>query len=383
MVKQGDIVRFLNTTGGGRVIRVAGQMAYVEDEDGFEVPALVKECVVVAEAGSAEAQRMSKSAQGAQSKNKKSSKTSAQSAVQSRNSASAPMQAPAVHQPIIVASDPEIEIEETEHGDKLNVVLAFEPADLKQLSDVKLDCVLVNDSNYWLAWSLALYSEETKQWTLRRAGVVEPNIVLSVGEFVGSDFSSIDRLNVQFIAYKEDRPMELKRPVSVIHKVDATKFFKLHCYTDNIYFDGKVIAFDIVKDDEPYRSTRPDARQLEDAMRKKASADRRPMRRPIVRRAEQTRRGEAIVVDLHIDELVDSTRGLSAADMLNLQVDEFRRVMDANLKNSGQKIIFIHGKGEGVLRQAIMKELNYRYKGHQVEDAPFRDYGSGATMVII
>ncbi len=95
------------------------------------------------------------------------------------------------------------------------------------------------------------------------------------------------------------------------------------------------------------------------------------------------RRGDILVVDLHIGELVDNINGLSNADMLNLQVDEFARVMDENLRNKGQKIVFIHGKGEGVLRNAIMKELNHRYKGHDVQDASFREYGFGATQVTI
>ena len=69
--------------------------------------------------------------------------------------------------------------------------------------------------------------------------------------------------------------------------------------------------------------------------------------------------------------------------MLNLQVDRFRQIMDENIKNHGQKIIFIHGKGEGVLRNALLKELNYRYKGHDVQDASFREYGFGATQVKI
>ena len=56
---------------------------------------------------------------------------------------------------------------------------------------------------------------------------------------------------------------------------------------------------------------------------------------------------------------------------------------NTNLKNKGLKIVFIHGKGEGVLRNAIMKELNHRYKGHQVQDASFREYGFGATQVTI
>ena len=45
--------------------------------------------------------------------------------------------------------------------------------------------------------------------------------------------------------------------------------------------------------------------------------------------------------------------------------------------------MFIHGKGEGVRRQALLKELTPRYKGHDVQDASFREYGFGATQVTI
>ena len=86
---------------------------------------------------------------------------------------------------------------------------------------------------------------------------------------------------------------------------------------------------------------------------------------------------------MHIHELVDNTSGLSNADMLNMQIDRFRSVMDENLRNHGCKIVFIHGKGEGVLRQALLKELNHKYKGHDVQDASFREYGFGATQVTI
>ncbi|MDE5979986.1 MAG: Smr/MutS family protein, partial [Muribaculaceae bacterium] len=124
-----------------------------------------------------------------------------------------------------------------------------------------------------------------------------------------------------------------------------------------------------------------DSSSLEDAMRQKRADDRRPSRQP-VRKREQKKDGP-LVVDLHISELLDDTRGLSNADILNLQIDTFRKVMDENLRESGKKIIFIHGKGEGVLRQALMKELNYRYKGHDIQDASFREYGYGATQVTI
>lgn len=52
MAKIGDTVRFLNSVGGGRIVRIDGNIAYV-DEDGFETPVLLKECVVVAAAAPA------------------------------------------------------------------------------------------------------------------------------------------------------------------------------------------------------------------------------------------------------------------------------------------------------------------------------------------
>ena len=49
MIKTGDIVRFLNAVGGGKVTRIDEKknMVYVEDADGFEIPALAHECVII------------------------------------------------------------------------------------------------------------------------------------------------------------------------------------------------------------------------------------------------------------------------------------------------------------------------------------------------
>ena len=49
MIKKGDTVRFLNAVGGGVVVRIdeVKRLIYVEDEDGFEIPLLERECVAV------------------------------------------------------------------------------------------------------------------------------------------------------------------------------------------------------------------------------------------------------------------------------------------------------------------------------------------------
>lgn len=88
-------------------------------------------------------------------------------------------------------------------------------------------------------------------------------------------------------------------------------------------------------------------------------------------------------MDLHINTLLDSTAGMTNAEMLSYQMDTFHRILEENKNKKGQKIVFIHGKGEGVLRTEIEKQLKSRYKAYLFQDASFREYGFGATMVII
>ena len=64
------------------------------------------------------------------------------------------------------------------------------------------------------------------------------------------------------------------------------------------------------------------------------------------------------------------------------KVIEFAENLDQKETIKG-KIVFIHGNGDGVLRKSILQELKYKYKNYESQDASFREYGFGATMVII
>lgn len=347
MAQIGDIVRYLNAVGGGRITKIEGNLAYV-DEDGFETPVLLRECVVVTPATSVATPK-------AESK----------------------YVAPTIvsEQPKVAKPEP---IEETETGEKLNIVLAYEPAELKHLNTTTYDAYLVNDSNYFLYFTY-LTRAARGGWVTRYAGIVEPNIQLFLGEVTHNDLPSMDRVAIQYIAFKRDKEFALKAPVAVEYHLDTTKFFKLHCFRDNVYFDSPVIAIDIVKNDIPVRSMVFDSGRIEEAMK-----TRKEERRPVARKQSVPhQRPSLIEVDLHINELLDTTTGLSNSDMLEVQLREFNRVMGENLKNKGQKIVFIHGKGEGVLRQALLKELRHRYPRCESQDASFREYGFGATQVTI
>ena len=91
---------------------------------------------------------------------------------------------------------------------------------------------------------------------------------------------------------------------------------------------------------------------------------------------------EGIVWALH-DKMPGEVWQPEEIAKVKAQLDEFNRVMKHYSKAKGQKIVFIHGKGEGVLRQALLKELKLKYKQCDVQDASFREYGFGATQVTI
>ena len=77
------------------------------------------------------------------------------------------------------------------------------------------------------------------------------------------------------------------------------------------------------------------------------------------------------------------------ADLIDIKTQKGKIVKKIKIDSvkapvkKGQKIVFIHGKGDGVLRKAILQELKYKYKNYQSQDASFREYGFGATMVTI
>jgi dsDNA-specific endonuclease/ATPase MutS2 len=91
---------------------------------------------------------------------------------------------------------------------------------------------------------------------------------------------------------------------------------------------------------------------------------------------------EPDVIDLHFHEIYHTDRGLSNFDKLSYQLDFALDKINQARKNKKRSIVFIHGKGSGVLKselRSMIKKLENCY----YEDADWRKYGEGATTVII
>lgn len=346
-MKIGDKVRFLSEVGGGIVRGFQGKdIALVEGEDGFEIPMLIKECVVI-----------------------------------QTDDYNIPLKSAA--KPEVVEEEPEEEkpvtyrAPEIRGNDVLNVFLAYVPRDIKAISSTSFDAYLVNDSNYFIDY---LYlSAEGKSWTLRSRGTVKPNMKEHLEEFDKSELNGMEHVAVQLVAYKDDRTFLMKPAVCQELRIDTVKFYKLHTFQSSDFFEEPALIYDIVRDDEVAKQVFVSADDIKEALLQKTSQE-----VPAKLQHKQVKiKNDIVEIDLHIHELLDDTTGMGNAEMLNYQLEVFHKTLEEYKNRKGQKIVFIHGKGDGVLRRAILDELKRKYKNYPSQDASFREYGFGATMVTI
>lgn len=86
------------------------------------------------------------------------------------------------------------------------------------------------------------------------------------------------------------------------------------------------------------------------------------------------------IVDLHIEELIKDYSGMSPGQIIAHQLGVFDREMDQALLDHLNRITFVHGVGNGVLRSAIREALK-KYDHIRFSDAPVEKFGHGATQV--
>lgn len=381
MVKIGDKVRFLNDVGGGTITGFQGKdIVLVADEDGFEIPTLVTEVVAV----ETNDYNIAKVVDG-----KKKGKTNEDNPT------------PTSVKNALAVNDDEEEEEETDIADQeltykpmaqerrganeLNLCLAFVPKRVKEISDTPFEVYLVNDCNYYIHYTLLNY--EGKACQVRHEGEIAPNTKVYLEELLHNRLEEWERITIQTLAFKRDKVFFPKPTYSVNLRIDGTKFYKLHAFQPSVFFNTPALTYDILKDDRAVRPMFVDTDELREAMQtpeEQLPTEPQPRISGAEKRATRKQDRNAIVeVDLHAHELLDTMVGLEPRDILEYQIKVFRDTMNAHLKNHGCRIVFIHGKGEGVLRNALLKELRTHYKQCRVQDASFREYGYGATMVTI
>ena len=228
-MKIGDQVRFLSEVGGGRVAGFQGKnIVLVEDEDGFQMPMLINEVVVVGD-------------EDYDTKHVVEAKASSVKAALHAHDEDEETE-PA-DRPITFRAKPE----ERRGGDKLSVYMAFVPMDVKELSQTRFETYLVNDSNYYLRY--VYMTAEGNAWQVRAEGEIEPNTKEFIEEFGRENLNELEHGCVQMIAYKRDKHFLLKPVVNAQVRMDPVKFYKLHAFRENDFFEQPALIYPVIEND--------------------------------------------------------------------------------------------------------------------------------------
>lgn len=324
----GDKVTFLNEKGGGIVVRLKDKdTAIVEGADGFEIPYPIKFLVPV-------------------------------------------------HNELVINKDAENLDLEPDKSIEERVYFVIEPDhELPQLMN-ELQLYIYNSSSYNMHFTYSIKDGHLFQ-TLKHG---------EIGQFQKLAIKKINKRNLKEYAlhkidalYYKNTHYPAQLPTAEIIHITEQLFNKANLIK-HYEFKFPILAFPIKENflranQIKYHLTEYDMERLKqikefnpDKKQSKSTAD-----------YIATREKE---VDLHIENLLDSHKGMTNAQIIQHQLRHFQKELDFAISNNFYKIVFIHGVGNGRLKQEILAILR-NYPELDVRDASFKKYGFGATEVVI
>jgi len=345
--KVGDKVKFIDEMGGGVISKLIDtKLVKIKTDDGFEMPVMTTNLMPDYRAMQEEMPSPYKT------------------------------QAPVVP---VVEDEPEFVSEINPWGkikEENGVYIAFEPHEQQWILTGDMDVILLNNTPYELLYNLFLKRDDKMEGVDFNS--VPANSKIVIDTIAREDIEQWTSGYVQLL-FHNDSPEKIYLPVHSVIDIKTGRFFKEGSYRSSTMLNSKAVivtvitqnAMAVVSDNESSRKSDPViSSNKTQVIKKKQLID-----------DYKKAQGEA-EIDLHIAELVDNILGLSSMDMLKLQVDTFKKVLQSAITNDYNKVTFIHGVGNGVLKNAIIKELD-DYEGIENRMASISKFGVGAIDVII
>jgi len=370
--KVGDKVKFLNEVGGGIITKIISPSLVNVEVEGFEIPTLTKD--IVLDFVDDPAGKMFTSLKELPNEN-----TASYNEGQDLDSS---LQEADTRQERLHLSR---KGQQQEKG----IYLAFVPCDQKWLISGEYFVYLVNNSDYTLLYSLFLRDEKEECFVGEDYGSVDPLSRYLLSTIEDKELEKWTNGTIQLLLHK-DKSRSILMPTNCNIKIRTSKFFKEGCFERTELLDQKALITpiliidtqDIAINYEKSLSQREqEAKQLQNLKADNVVVKVEPTKATSFfdKHLINKREGE---VDLHIESLVDNVKGLSNVEILNIQMNYFRKCLDKAIEMNLDKIIFIHGIGQGTLKHNIEEELN-KYSFIHYFPASMQKYGVGATEVII
>jgi hypothetical protein len=344
-IRVGTKVRFLNDIGGGVVKGYSDdKMVLVENQDGFIIPMLINE-LIVEETGSYDNEsRQSKQAGQNTSHNE------------------------------VKKQKPEPSFDDKKYVTfKGEVLLALVPENDKLLHVSNFNLFIINDSNYYFNFVLSTFDNSTS--ILIKSGAIKADSKSKITSFSQSEIVKVKNLRIQGVFYKHGF-YDTNPPIDLTFNITDISFYKINFFIENDYFDSRAL---ILKKEKLNLKEVFD-KLTESEIAKVTKAKETPVNKPVKVLIKNPAVEE---VDLHIEEIVDNHSGLSNGEIVELQLARFETSLETAIRSNVQKIVFIHGVGNGKLKQELRNKLSRKYPDLVYQDASFKEYGFGATMVYL
>jgi hypothetical protein len=347
-IKVGDKVKFLNTTGGGVVRKIIdSRLVSVAIEGGFEIPVQASELLVIdpVDAGS---------------------RFFHESFDVQENS-------PAEPASDFPSSEPdELPGNVIRSRKSEDVFMIFVPHDQKWLITGHLDIFLVNNTSYDVIYN-HFRKKGDGEWEGINYGSLVAGTRLLIATINRDELPLWTEGCLQFLFHKS-KSSEVPRPFNADFSITGKKFYSEQSYKDSVYITGKAIVVKIAT--ISLEEVKKDVVKVASVSTDTANVNSDDF---IIKHKKGDREAE---VDLHIQELVDDPTGFENVEILEFQKNYFIRCLESAIVNNFLKVTFIHGVGNGVLREVILDYLK-KQEGIEVFDAPMQKYGVGAIEVHI
>lgn len=339
-LKTGDRVKFLNDVGGGVLTAFLDKKkVMVRTKDGFEIPVFLAE--LVADTGNFIPDRKQ------------------EEPPKMPEIKSPPKKNPLPSRPVVVNYDEEI---------------CFAILPKTQSSD--LFVYLINNSSYNIHYVITTRGEE--ETLLFDHGTMDSRTQMKIRKFMPDNLNHIIRFDIQVLCYTENFFVP-REPVSTAIFMNPSEVYSGKALAENDFFDRKALVFSIVNFNKKSSLSHSGGLNVTELMNEKLLTDKPE---PISREEKKTKDGPE-EVDLHIEAITDNFSGLSNSEIIDLQMARFKISLDTAVIHKTRRIVFIHGIGNGKLKFTLRKALDDKYPDLQYQDASFKEYGYGATMVII
>jgi hypothetical protein len=353
--KVGDKVKFLNDTGGGTVQKIISPtMVSVTDEDGFDIPVMINE-IIFAESEQPTEKVFNQKFELHQQQEK--------NAVENKD------------------NNHSIALQRFSSLNKnaFGVYLGYVPQDQIWLLKDAVDLYLINYTDFEIVYSASM-EEEDGMYSGIDYGSASPFSKVHIATIDRDEIKKWLKGYVQTLFFKEiDAHPRL--PLHAPFNIKLSRFLEKESYTTTNFLAEKGIFIYLGKSFQ-HSSAQQQVLEKDSQLLDKSQLS----VTQIVREEEfiapyKTDRFTA-EVDLHIESIVDDHSKQKKKKILEIQKKLFLNCLESAIKEKLQKIIFIHGVGNGILKNEINQVLK-QYPNIHYFDASMQKYGCGATEVWI